>query len=248
MPSEREDTITRFHARHPGITSRALARTASYERLVAEVRPGARVLDLGCGDGHLVALLAARGCAAVGLDLSAAELAAAHARGPGTWIQGRAQLLPVADRSLDAVVSHLSFMLLDDLDQVAAELARVLVPGGRFAAMLGGGPTAIAQDGDAFHRFLALLEPRLTTSIHLGDRRARSEAGWQELFAGWRELSFERVELDLAGSFAQVWAFLAASYELECVDAAALRAELHELCGEGRVECRAVMWKAVATR
>lgn len=242
-PSERERFLRRFHAAMPGSTSRALARGASYERLAALVEPAARTLDLGCGDGHLARVLASRGCRTVGVDLSLAELGLAG----GNVACARAQALPFADRSFDAAVSHFAFMLFEDADQVVAELARVLVPGGRFAAILGGGPTA---DGDdAFHRFLALARHQVRAPIRFGDPRAKSEAGWRSVFAEWRDVTFERDLIDLSGSFDEVWQFLGASYELADVDREALREELRVATVEqSRVMCQAVIWIATATR
>ncbi|MEO8701202.1 MAG: class I SAM-dependent methyltransferase [Kofleriaceae bacterium] len=234
---DREAFLRRFHARHPGITSRALARGGSYERLAAHVEPGTRTLDLACGDGHLVRLLRARGCDAVGVDIAIEE-----ARLAGGAC-ARAQQLPFAGAAFGAVVSHLAFMLFDDLDRVVAELARVLVPGGRFVAALGGGPTA---DGDdAFHQFLALAQPHLHAH-RFGDPRANTEAGWRTLFAGWSAIRFERVVLDLTGTFAEVWQFLGASYQLD--PSIELRAQLAAITGTERVPCEVVIWIATATR
>lgn len=252
-PSQREENLRRFHAARPGITSRAFARGGSYERLAGLVAPGAAVLDLGCGDGYLVELLVDRGCRVIGIDPSPEELALALARenvrritSPERhrYVRGRAQALPLGDHSLDVVVCHLAFMLLDDLEQVVAELVRVLVPGGRFIAVLGGGPTA--HGNDAFHRFLAIAGPRLR-GLGLGDPRARTEAGWRALFATWRDVRFERHELDLSGGFDEVWQFLGASYELEHVDRDAIRDELRDQAPQGRVTCHAVIWIATAT-
>jgi SAM-dependent methyltransferase len=206
MATERERWLSAFHAANPGVTRRAWARGGSYARVAARVveavGAAARVLDLACGDGALLELLGPR---AVGLDLSAAELALAR----GAVAQGRAQALPFADRAFDAAACHLAFMLFDDIEVVVGELARVLQPGAPFVALVGGGPTA---DGDdAFHAFARAMP---SPSLRFGDRRASSEAGWRELFAGWGEVSFERWPIDLGGTFDEVWSFLATSYQL----------------------------------
>ncbi|MBA3457531.1 MAG: class I SAM-dependent methyltransferase, partial [Deltaproteobacteria bacterium] len=115
--SEREAFVREFHARNPGITAEAFGRAGSYARLAAVVRsasrvPDARILDLACGDG---ALLAHLGPAAAGIDLSREELVAARARVGArvVLVQGRAQQLPFADASFDACACHLAFMLFD---------------------------------------------------------------------------------------------------------------------------------------
>lgn len=236
--SERESFLRAFHDARPGITSRALARGGSYERLAARVPPG-RVLDLACGDGALLERLGPR---AIGIDLSRGELARARARSPVLpVVQARAQALPFRDASFDAATCHLAFMLFDDIERVVAELARVLRPGAPFLALLGGGPTA---DGtDAFHRFLELL-PR--SELRLGDRRASSEAGWAELFARWRDLRFERWPLDLGGPFADVWQFLGSSYQLR--DADCVRDQLRAAFPGEHVPCTVVTFLATVTR
>lgn len=235
--------MRRFHAVHPGITGRALARAGSYARLAALVPPEARVLDLACGDGVLLSQLGPR---AIGIDLSREELGRTS-----RTVQGRAQALPFADRSFDACTCHLAFMLFDGIEDVVAELSRVLRPGGVFIALLGGGPTA---DGDdAFHRFLTILARHAQASMRLGDPRAKSEAGWRELFAGWGPVSFERWELDLGGTFDEVWAFVGASYEVPAATTGEIREELAAATqgitdATGRIACTAVTWLARVVR
>jgi SAM-dependent methyltransferase len=191
---EREAWLRAFHARHPGITSRAFGRGGTYERLAAHAH--GEVLDLACGSRPMPG--------AIGLDMSLDELA-----GCDRVAQGRAQEMPFADASFDVVVCHLAFMLFDDIESVVRELTRVVRPGGKFVAVLGGGPTA---DGhDAFHAFARLLPP----GISFGDRRASSETGWGQLFGDrWRgPIEFERHLIDMSGTFDEVWRFLAASYQ-----------------------------------
>ena len=107
--------------------------------------------------------------------------------------------------------------------------------------MLGGGPTAHDPGGDdAFHRFLAEARPR---GAGFGDRRARTCAGWLELFGAAPR--FERFEIDLSGAFDDVWRFLGASYQLLDADAPVIRARLEaSYDGCAIVPCRAVMWLA----
>jgi SAM-dependent methyltransferase len=230
--SEREAFLRGFHAAHPGITSAVLARGTSYDRLAALVPAGARVLDLGCGDGHLLTKTGG-----IGVDLSAAELAIARRRGAAV-VQGRAQALPFADAAFDLCVCHLALMLMDELDLVASEVARVARS---FAAIVGGGPTASGDD--AFHRFLRLP---LATIPRLGDRRASSEAGWRALFPGFA-IDFERLELDLSGPVDDVWRVLDASYQRgasrEQFDAATA-----DLVVEGALPLAMVVWLARASR
>jgi SAM-dependent methyltransferase len=191
-------------------------------------------------------LLEQLGPRAIGIDVSREELG----RTPRV-VQGRAQALPFADASFDACTCHLAFMLFDDVEQVVAELSRVLVPGGELLALLGGGPTA---DGDdAFHRFLAILAPHARDAVRFGDPRAKSEAGWRVLFAGWGPVTFERWELDLGGTFDEVWAFVGASYEVPAGVAGRIRQDLAVATqgmtdATGRIPCTAVTWLARVAR
>jgi len=109
---------------------------AMVERVVAElgVAPGAPVLDLGAGTGKL-----ARALLAAGLDVVAVEplermrAALADAIGPGRALEGRAEAIPLPDASLDGAVCAEAFHWFDG-DRAAAELHRVLRPGGGLVA------------------------------------------------------------------------------------------------------------------
>jgi SAM-dependent methyltransferase len=157
--------------------------------------PGARgVLDLGCADGGLLDVLAGRGAQRLaGIDLSERELSLARQRpalAHADLRQGLAQALPWADDAFDAVAAHMSLMLMTDLDQVIAEVARVLAPGGVLVATLGAGPL---PDGGVA-RFLTLamkylvVVPKEERIPRLGDRRARNR---QELDALLIDSGFE---------------------------------------------------------
>ncbi len=54
--------------------------------------------------------------------------------------EGRAEAIPVDDRSVDAVVASLSLMYVIDRAAAAMEIARVLRPGGRLVAAVWAGP------------------------------------------------------------------------------------------------------------
>ncbi|MBC2776473.1 methyltransferase domain-containing protein [Parasphingopyxis marina] len=109
----------------------------------ADIRPGDHVLDVACGTGVL-ALEAKRragdGGIVRGLDCNAGMLAVARgASADIVWDEGRAEALPFADNSLDAVVSQFGLMFFEDRGQALAEMWRVLRPGGRLAAAVWAG-------------------------------------------------------------------------------------------------------------
>jgi SAM-dependent methyltransferase len=100
-------------------------------------QPGESILDLCCGDGQLTARIAASGAIVVGLDASPQMAAAARARGIKVD-EGQAEALPYADGTFDAVFSNAALHWVHGQDAMMAEVRRVLKPGGRFVAEMGG--------------------------------------------------------------------------------------------------------------
>ncbi|GMT98262.1 class I SAM-dependent methyltransferase [Corallococcus caeni] len=240
MPSPSESYLLDFHARLAGVTSRWFASApvevegatapSSYALLEAVVPRDERalvVLDLACGDGHLLELLAQRqqpGLALLGLDMSAHELDAARARlnGAATLIQGRAQSLPLGDASVDVVLSHLALMLMDDVETVLAELRRVLKLGGRVSIVVGGDMVP----GQALEVFAGLMKPLLSAEAvppaKLGDARVRSVEGLRTLFAeGFADVTVRSLSVQGDGSPGEVWESLLTTYDADRLSPAA---------------------------
>ena len=109
---------------------------------VADLHDGETVLDLGSGAGADVLISARRvgpTGTAIGLDMTdeMLELARANAAQAGVsnaeFLKGYIEEIPLADDSVDVVISNCVINLAADKRKVLAEAARVLKPGGRFA-------------------------------------------------------------------------------------------------------------------
>jgi SAM-dependent methyltransferase len=121
---------------YPAIAERQLWPVG--ERVVrrAAVLPGEDVLDVACGTGNAAIRAAQAGGRVVGVDLTPELLEAGRgiAAREGVdveWIEGDAEALPVEDAAFDVVLSVFGCMFAPRHAVVAAELARVLRPGGR---------------------------------------------------------------------------------------------------------------------
>ncbi|MFC0007987.1 methyltransferase domain-containing protein [Micromonospora siamensis] len=92
-------------------------------------RPGALLVDLGCGAGLLAPHLAGRGYRHVGVDLTRSALAQAAAHGVRV-VNGDATAVPLADGCADVVAAGELLEHVPDWRLVVAEAARLLRPGG----------------------------------------------------------------------------------------------------------------------
>ena len=119
-----------------GAISRPYAATRSWfdfgeDRLLAPVRPGDRVLELGSGTGHLSAMILERRARLVALEASEAMARVARERLPELClVRGDFEILPFADRSFDHVLC-LGATHCARPDALMCEAHRVLRPGGQ---------------------------------------------------------------------------------------------------------------------
>lgn len=142
-----QEYLRAFHRQRPGITQAVLdqARDAGitpYQWLAKAVPATGRTLDLACGSAPVRPALPS-GHRYLGADRSPQELAEALTRGASALVRADAAALPLADGSLDTVVCSMALMILQPLDQVLAEIRRVLRPGGTLAALV---PTDAGSD------------------------------------------------------------------------------------------------------
>ena len=186
-----------FHSERPAVTEATLGalRTedgrTGYDVLVDEVAAEAHdVLELGCGNGPLLqTLLRARAdlTSVIGVDACGPELDLARIRIHDSRLRLEctpAQSLPLADASVDCVLSHHAFYLFVPIEPVIAEIGRVLRSGGRFSFVTTSfrpmDPTSVLA------QLYARMNPRTSAEVpHFrgwGDRRVWSTAGLEELF------------------------------------------------------------------
>lgn len=121
-------TRRRFDQFHAGI----------YERIAADLRrsaPGPQALDVGCGSGSQALCLINEGFEVVALDLSieavnVTRLVVKEAVGRSKVLNADAESLPLPDKSVDACVCGMLLHHFGDLSPIAAELRRIVRPGG----------------------------------------------------------------------------------------------------------------------
>jgi len=162
------------------------------------VERGTRVLDAATGPGYVAAACAVRGADVLGVDVAAEMVSLARRLRPEIeFQQADAEQLPFADGSFDAVVANFLIPHVGRPERVAAELVRVLRPGGKLAlsmwdapgrarllgvlvdaaAEAGAQPTADIPPGPPFFRFSEEAElVRLLDGAGLSDVAVRTVA------------------------------------------------------------------------
>jgi len=181
----------------------------------AALQPGEVVLDLGAGGGFDVFIAGRKvGPAgrAIGVDMTPEMLAKAR-KNLATYRErsglnnvefrlGEIEHLPLADASVDAVISNCVINLSPDKPQVWREIARVLKPGGRVAvsdlALLKPLPPAVAESVEALvgcvaGAVLASETERMAKEAGLVDIALKSKSGYIEGMVDWQDPLYQKM-------------------------------------------------------
>ncbi|ATF18851.1 class I SAM-dependent methyltransferase [Phaeobacter gallaeciensis] len=114
-------------------TARATLQTIPKLLDHAQLFPGARVLDAGCGPGYVAACAKLLGARVEGIDFSEGMVQQAKTQFPDIQFSlADVENLPAPDGSFDAVLSNIVLFHVTDPARAMSEARRVLVPGGRF--------------------------------------------------------------------------------------------------------------------
>ena len=100
-------------------------------------QPGERVLDLGCGTGHLTAKIAERGAVTLGIDSAESMVRRAQQQYPSLRFHTGDALTMEFDQEFDAIFSNAVLHWIRPPEEAARRMHRALKPGGRLAAELG---------------------------------------------------------------------------------------------------------------
>lgn len=267
-PTQAEAFLKKFHDRRPGLTPQAFSSLpvhldgmqypSTYHLLastVAHTADGCAVLDLACGDGYLLSLIASAAdsrAALYGIDMSFGELAAAATRlgSRATLTSGRAQELPYPAGQFDAVLCHMALMLMEDLDLVLTEVRRTMRPKGTFAGVVGAPSPpspALTKFIDVFSRCSRRPE---WEGLRLGDPRLRRKDGLIHVLSPKFEVSIiQDLPLALRLDPESLWLLLLDMYDFdllrpECLPDAKsdlLRSLETERDADGKVEFRQML-------
>lgn len=182
---------------------------------IAALRPGETVLDLGAGGGFDCFIAGAKVGAhgrVIGVDMTPAMVSKARANIAGYTTQtglsnvefrlGEIEHLPVADNTVDAVISNCVINLSPSKKHVWQEIARVLKPGGRVAvsdlALLRPLPDAVRADLEALVGCVAgavLVEEMraLAEAAGLVEVRLQSKSEYIDAMTSWEDPLYQRI-------------------------------------------------------
>jgi ubiquinone/menaquinone biosynthesis C-methylase UbiE len=181
-------------ARYGDLTGRITAHVAEALLDAAGVGAGTRVLDVGCGRGDLCAAAAARGARPLGVDLAEGMVDAAREAHPDLeFRRGDAEDLPLETASFDGAMAAFVVNHLPHPERGAAELRRVVRPGGRVAVAMWAQPERVEFLG-LFDAAMRAANINRTLAFPSGPAPFRF-ADDAELRALLDRAGFERVEI-----------------------------------------------------
>jgi trans-aconitate methyltransferase len=103
-----------------------------------DAQPGERILDLGCGTGHLTAKIAEAGAHVLGVDRSPEMIRQAKEKYPSLHFEVMDAREIQLDGNFDAVFSNATLHWIKEPERAIAGIKKTLRPGGRFVAEFGG--------------------------------------------------------------------------------------------------------------
>ena len=149
----------------------------------ATLRPYARALDVGCGEGRFCRMLKAIGVEAVGIDPAKALIDHARAIDPGgDYRVEAAEALGFEDGSFDLVVSYLTLIDIPDARAAIREMTRVLAPGGTLLIANLAAHNSAADANDL--GWTTLADGR---RVHAMDHYLEEKVGW----IAWRGIRIQ---------------------------------------------------------
>ena len=149
----------------------------------AQVRPGDRVLDVGCGPGALTAALLGHGATVAAVDPSEPFATACAERNPDATVKvASAESLPFPDSAFDATLAQLVINFMADARTGVCEMARVTKPGGMVAA-------AVWDYADGMTILRMFWDAAKTIDAGAGDESQMRYCTPDSLGALWSDLS-----------------------------------------------------------
>lgn len=208
LPALKQAMRSMWMAGDFGVVAKTISSGANAFASRLDIAAGAKVLDVATGTGNLAIPLARRGCVVTGLDLAPNLLVQARERAAAEGLnisfdEGDAEQLPYAEASFDAVVTMFGAMFAPRPDVVAAELARVLKPGG-LLGMANWNPGSFSGKMFAVGSKHVPPPPGVAPPVLWGDEtavRARLEPAFTEIRTGLIPIDFD-LPTDAAGAVA----------------------------------------------
>ena len=166
--------------------------------------PGARTLEIGCGEGRVARDLVARGHRVTVVDTADTLLRyAKEADAASVYVRAGGAGLPFGGGCFDVVVAYNSLQVVDDMAATVREAARVLSPGGRLCACIAHPVTDMGRFDDSTPPSFT-VRPDYFESVRVDETVERKD-GASMTFRGWTyPLEAYFVALEAAGFVVEI--------------------------------------------